>query len=84
MSFHINHDFFDNPIVPPYILSKSNKERIGTIKCTQKRISVKFNSLDEGKASLIKRMEEKHAIHIVETAEKLGIGTTDYEVINID
>ena len=31
MSFHINHDFFDNPIVPPYILSKSNKERIGTI-----------------------------------------------------
>ena len=47
MSFHINHDFFDNPIVPPYILSKSNKERIGTIKCTQKRISVKFNSLDE-------------------------------------
>ena len=29
-------------------------------------------------------MEEKHAIHIVETAESLGIGTTDYEFINID
>ncbi len=43
-----------------------------------------INSSDEGKASLIKRMEEKHAIHIVETAEELGIGTTDYEVINID
>ena len=43
-----------------------------------------INSKDEGKASLIKRMEEKHAIHTVETAEKLGIGTTDYEIINID
>ena len=43
-----------------------------------------INSKDEGKASLIKRMEEKHAIHIVEIAEELGIGTTDYEIINID
>ena len=43
-----------------------------------------INSKDEGKASLIKRMEEKHAIHTVEIAESLGIGTTDYEVINID
>jgi uncharacterized Fe-S center protein len=37
-----------------------------------------------GKASLIKRMEEKHAIHTVEIAEELGIGTTDYEIINMD
>lgn len=37
-----------------------------------------------GKAALIKRMEEKHAIHIVEIAEELSIGTTDYEIINID
>ena len=43
-----------------------------------------INSKDEGKVSLIKRMEEKHAIHTVEKAESLGIGTTDYEVINID
>ena len=57
MSFHIDHDFFDNPIVPPYILSKSNKERIGTIKCTQKRISVKFNSLDELKLQINKDTE---------------------------
>lgn len=47
MSFHIDHDFFDNPIVPSYILCKANKERIGTIKCTQKKHSIKFNSLDE-------------------------------------
>lgn len=43
-----------------------------------------YNSSDEGKKSLIKRMEEKHGIHTVEAAEKHGIGTTDYEIVNID
>lgn len=41
-------------------------------------------SNDKGKDSLVKRMEEKHAIHIVEAAEQLGLGTTNYEVISID
>ncbi len=43
-----------------------------------------INSTDTGKASLIKRMEEKHAIHTVEEAEKLGLGTIDYEIIDLD
>lgn len=43
-----------------------------------------INSLDEGKASLIKRMEEKHAIHMVYTAASLGIGSIEYEIIDID
>ena len=43
-----------------------------------------MNSTDEGKASLVNRMNEKHAIHTVEEAEKLGIGTREYEIINID
>ena len=47
MSFKIEHDYFNNPIVPSYILCKANKERIGSIKCIDKDITVKFNSLDE-------------------------------------
>lgn len=43
-----------------------------------------MSSEDEGKASLIARMKEKHAIHTVERASELGIGTREYEVINID
>lgn len=43
-----------------------------------------MNSEDEGKASLVKRMEEKHAIHTVEEAANLGLGSTLYEVISID
>lgn len=42
------------------------------------------NSEDEKKASLVARMEEKHAIHIIEASEKLGIGSSEYELINID
>ena len=43
-----------------------------------------MNSTDEGKASLVKRMAEKHAIHTVEEAERLGLGSREYELINID
>ena len=43
-----------------------------------------LNSSDSGKQSLINRMEEKHAIHTVEEAEKLGLGNSLYELINID
>ena len=42
-----------------------------------------YNSLDIGKKSLIKRIEERHGIHTVESAERHGLGTTDYEIINI-
>lgn len=43
-----------------------------------------YNSSDEGKERLINRIEEKHGIRTVEHAEELGIGTTSYELINID
>lgn len=43
-----------------------------------------INSNDEGKTSLIKRMEEKHAIHTVEEATSLGLGSREYELIEID
>jgi len=43
----ISRDFFDNPIVPEYILCKANKERIGVLQCTGKSIDIKFNDLDE-------------------------------------
>lgn len=45
--FWLGKDFFDNPIVPSYILCKSNKERIGSINCINKNITVNVDSLDE-------------------------------------
>lgn len=43
-----------------------------------------YNSEDEGKKDLIKRIESMHGIRTVEHALELGIGTTEYELINID
>lgn len=43
-----------------------------------------YNSEDKGKERLIARIEDRHGIRTVEHAEKLGIGTTYYELINID
>ena len=42
------------------------------------------NADDPGKAALIKRMAERHAIHTVEAAAELGLGSRDYELISID
>ena len=39
---------------------------------------------DPGKASLIRRMEEKHGIHVVEAAAELGLGSRDYDILSID
>lgn len=42
------------------------------------------NSNDPGKADLIQRMDSRHALHIVEAAEHLGLGTDQYELISLD
>ena len=42
-----------------------------------------YNSKDEGKERLISRIEQMNGIRTVEHAEELGIGTTNYELIEI-
>lgn len=42
-----------------------------------------FNSSDPGKQSLINRINEKKGIHTLELAEKAGLGTRKYELVNI-
>lgn len=42
-----------------------------------------LNSKDSGKKSLVDRMHQKHAIHIVEEAHRLGLGNRDYEIIEL-
>ena len=43
-----------------------------------------YNSDDPGRDHLVERIESRNGIHTVEAAESLGIGTTNYELINID
>ena len=42
------------------------------------------NSTDEGRDHLLERIESRHGEHIIESADKLGFGTSIYELINID
>lgn len=43
-----------------------------------------YSSTDPNKDHLIERIESRHGAYTIECAENLGIGTTDYELINID
>jgi len=43
-----------------------------------------INSKDGGKASLIERMDSRHAIHTVKQAHLLGLGNREYELISLD
>ena len=42
-----------------------------------------YASKDKGKASLIKRMESLNAVHILESAEKLGVGARKYALVDL-
>ncbi len=42
------------------------------------------NSNDEGKKALIERMDSRHAIHTVEAANELGLGSREYEIIELN
>ena len=46
-------------------------------------IDLVYNSQDEGKEHLIKRIESKNGIHTIEAAVELGIGSREYELIEI-
>ncbi len=43
-----------------------------------------YSSDDRGKEVLIDRIESLHGVHTIESAEKLGIGTREYELIEIN
>lgn len=43
-----------------------------------------YASPDPGKAALIERMESRNGIHTVEAAAALGLGTREYELIQLD
>lgn len=47
-------------------------------------IDLVYNNSDPGRDHLVERIDSRHGTHILKAADKLGFGTTDYELINID
>lgn len=46
-------------------------------------VDLVYNSSDSGKDHLIERIESRNGTHTIDCAEKLGIGSKDYELIEI-
>ena len=46
-------------------------------------VSMEYNSEDPGKSHLIERMESRNAVHILDYAEQLGLGTQKYVIEEI-
>ncbi|KAK8857717.1 hypothetical protein M9Y10_016125 [Tritrichomonas musculus] len=42
-----------------------------------------INSDDPGKKSFVERLNKQHGLHLIEAAEKLGLGTRQYEIVNL-
>ena len=49
----------------------------------QASVDAVYRSPDPGKAALIERMESRNGIHTVETADALGLGNREYEIVRI-
>lgn len=43
-----------------------------------------YNSTDPGRDHFVERVERQHGTHIIEHAAKLGLGSREYELINLD
>lgn len=47
-------------------------------------IDLVYNSSDKGKDHLIERIESRNGVHTIESAFNLGVGSREYELIEID
>ena len=47
-------------------------------------IDLVYNSKDPGRDKLVERIESKNGLLTIEASEKQGVGSREYELINID
>lgn len=79
----IDCDCDSNP-TPPEMADIGIFASLDPVAVDQACVDAVYNSPDKGKASLIKRMEDRHGIHTVEAAVQHGLGVREYDIINID
>ena len=57
---------------------------LDSIAVDQACLDLVYNSKDPGKDKLIARIESLHGVHTIEAASKLGFGTREYELIDVE
>lgn len=43
-----------------------------------------YQSKDRGRDHFVQRVERQHGIHTLEAAQKLGFGSREYELVDLD
>lgn len=69
---------------PPEMKDIGILASIDPVALDQACVDLIYKSNDKGKENLIKRIEEKNGLHLLECGEQLGIGSRKYEIISID
>ena len=79
----VDCDCFGANAKPPCMGDVGILASLDPVAIDQACVDLVYASNDPGKAALIERMESRHGIHTLETAESLGIGSREYELIGV-
>jgi uncharacterized Fe-S center protein len=69
---------------PPEMADIGIMSSLDPVALDRASVDMVYASPDKGKKHLVERMEEKHAVHILEHAEKLGLGSQSYILVPLD
>lgn len=79
----VDCDCFANP-ADPQMADIGVFASIDPVAIDQACVDAVYASKDDGKKHLIERMESRNAVHTLVSAEKLGLGMREYELVCID
>ena len=79
----IDCDCYGANATPPCMNDVGILASLDPVAIDQACVDLVYASNDPGKGDLIERIESRHGSHTLEAAEKLGIGSREYELIGV-
>ena len=79
----IDCDCYGANATPPCMNDVGILASLDPVAIDQACVDLVYNSNDPGKGDLIERIESRHGSHTLEAAEKLGIGSREYELVGV-
>ena len=79
----IDCDCYGANATPPCMDDVGILASLDPVAIDQACVDLVYASNDPGKGDLIERIESRHGIHTLEAADKLGIGSREYELIGV-
>lgn len=74
----------DNNAAPPCMKDIGILVSTDPVAVDQACLDLVYNSSDPGRDQLIERIESRHGIHTIECAAELGLGSREYELVEIE